>query len=62
MGAQRTRWRRHHRTLWRRANTGTATVLGPDLRDAGLRSPVELSTGPAGSGGFGEMTGARQST
>eukprot|EP00961_Rhodomonas_salina_P107763 1450845-Rhodomonas_salina.1 len=62
MGAQRTRWRRHHRTLWHRANTGTATVSGPDLWDDGLRSRAELSTGPAGGGGFGGMTGAHQST
>eukprot|EP00961_Rhodomonas_salina_P013505 180971-Rhodomonas_salina.1 len=62
MGAQRTRWLRHCRTLWPRASTGTATVSGPDFRKGGVRSRVELSTGPAGRGGFGEMTGARRST
>eukprot|EP00961_Rhodomonas_salina_P155178 2090349-Rhodomonas_salina.1 len=62
MGAQRTRWRRHRRTLWHCANTGTAMVSGPDFRNDGLRPRAELSTGPAGRGGFGEMTGTRQST
>eukprot|EP00961_Rhodomonas_salina_P267859 3619140-Rhodomonas_salina.1 len=61
MGAQQTRRRRHRRTLWHSANTGTATVSGPDFRNDGLRSRVELSTNPAGRGGFGEMTEARQS-
>eukprot|EP00961_Rhodomonas_salina_P172236 2322485-Rhodomonas_salina.1 len=45
----------HARVQWERSEFD-------DLRDAGLRSQAELSTGPEGRGGLGGMTGTHQST